>query len=226
MLAEGHKYAFFPAASIGWQIGDESFMRGRAGISDLKLRLSYGRVGNSAIGAYQTLGLLSRVTYANGNELPVIGFQPGDIPNPDLKWETTDKFNVGLDFGVFDQRISGAIEVYRENTHDLLLPRALPYTSGYASVLQNVGATKNVGYELSLSTQNLNRWHGIDWTSDLVFSTNKNQIVGLQSGLTADVGSGRWVGQPINVYFNYQYAGIWQIADSALARTMCSCRAG
>ena len=225
VLAEGHKYAFFPAASVGWQIGDESFMDAVPAISDLKLRLSYGRVGNSAIGAYQTLGLLNRVTYANANN-PVIGFQPGNIPNPDLKWETTDKFNLGLDFGVFDQRISGAIEVYRENTHDLLLPRALPYTSGYASVLQNVGATKNVGYELSLSTQNLNRWHGIDWTSDLVFSTNKNQIVSLQSGLTADVGSGRWVGQPINVYFNYQYAGIWQTADSALARTMCSCTPG
>ena len=225
VLAEGHKYAFFPAASIGWQIGDEAFMRRVPAISDLKLRLSYGRVGNSSIDAYQTLGLLSRVTYANANN-PVIGFQPGAIPNPDLKWETTDKFNVGLDFGVFDQRISGSVEAYRENTHDLLLPRALPYTSGYSSVLQNVGATKNVGYELSLSTQNLNHWHGIDWTSDLILSTNKNEIVSLQSGLTADVGSGRWVGQPINVYFDYQYVGLWQYADSALARTSCSCRPG
>jgi TonB-linked SusC/RagA family outer membrane protein len=225
VLAEGHKYAFFPAASLGWQIGDEAFMKRLPVISDLKLRLSYGRVGNSAIGAYQTLGLLSRVTYANNNN-PVIGFQPGDIPNPDLKWETTDKFNLGLDFGVLDQRISGTIDAYRENTHDLLLPRALPYTSGYASVLQNVGATKNVGIELSLSTQNLNHWHGLDWTSDLVVSTNKNQIVALQSGLTADVGSGRWVGQPINVYFDYQYVGLWQTPDSALARTSCSCKPG
>jgi TonB-linked SusC/RagA family outer membrane protein len=225
VLAEGHKYAFFPAASIGWQIGDESFMQRFPVISDLKLRVSYGRVGNSAIDAYQTLGLLSRVTYANANN-PVIGFQPGNIPNPDLKWETTDKFNVGLDFGVFDQRISGVIDVYRENTHDLLLPRALPYTSGYASVLQNVGATKNTGVEFSLSTNNLRGWHGIDWTSDLNLSTNKNEIVKLQSGLTADVGSGRWVGQPINVYFNYKYIGIWQIPDSALARTSCGCRPG
>lgn len=225
VLAEGHKYAFFPAASIAWQVGDEKFMNAVPQISDLKLRLSYGRVGNSAIGAYQTLGLLNRVTYANNNN-PVIGFQPGNIPNPDLKWETTDKFNVGLDVGVWSQRISGTVDLYRENTHDLLLPRALPYTSGYSSVLQNVGATKNVGVELSLSTQNLNQWHGVDWTSDLVWSTNKNEIVALQSGLTADVGSGRWVGQPINVYFNYEYAGLWQIPDSALARTSCSCRPG
>ncbi len=225
VLAEGHKYAFFPAASVGWQIGDEAFMQGVPAISDLKLRLSYGRVGNSAIGAYQTLGLLNRVTYANANN-PVIGYQPGAIPNPDLRWETTDKFNIGLDFGVFQQRISGTIDLYRENTHDLLLPRALPYTSGYASVLQNVGATKNVGVDFGLSTQNLTNWHGIDWTSDLNLSTNKNQIVALQSGLTADVGSGRWVGQPINVYFNYQYVGLWQVPDSALARTSCGCRPG
>ena len=225
VLAEGHKYAFFPAASVAWQIGDEAFMKRLSAISDLKLRLSYGRVGNSAIGAYQTLGLLNRVTYANNNN-PVIGFQPGNIPNPDLKWETTDKFNVGLDFGVFDQRVTGTVDAYRENTHDLLLPRALPYTSGYSSVLQNVGATKNVGLEFAVSTQNLNHWHGIDWTSDLNLSTNKNEIVALQSGLTADVGSGRWVGQPINVYFDYQYTGLWQIPDSALARTTCSCKPG
>jgi TonB-linked SusC/RagA family outer membrane protein len=225
VLAEGHKYAFFPAASIAWQVGDEAFMQRVPVVSDLKLRLSYGRVGNSAIGAYQTLGLLNRVTYANNNN-PIIGFQPGNIPNPDLRWETTDKFNLGLDFGILSQRISGTIDLYRENTHDLLLPRALPYTSGYASVLQNVGATKNVGIDVGLSTQNLNNWHGIDWTSDLNVSTNKNEIVTLQSGLTADVGSGRWVGQPINVYFDYQNVGLWQVADSALARTACGCRPG
>ena len=79
------------------------------------------------------------MTYANGRTTGDRRSSPGTIPNPDLKWETTDKFNVGVDFGLFDQRISGAIDAYRENTHDLLLPRALPYTSGYASVLQNVG---------------------------------------------------------------------------------------
>jgi TonB-linked SusC/RagA family outer membrane protein len=225
VLADKHKYAFFPAASVAWQVGDEAFMQRVPAISDLKLRLSYGRVGNSAIGAYQTLGLLNRVTYSNANN-PVIGFQPGSIPNPDLRWETTDKFNLGLDIGVFDQRLSGSVDVYRENTSDLLLPRALPYTSGYASVLQNVGATKNVGIDVGLSTVNLDKWHGIDWASDLNVSTNRNEIVALQSGLTADVGSLRWVGQPINVYYNYQNVGLWQVGDSALARTACGCRPG
>jgi outer membrane receptor protein involved in Fe transport len=200
-------------------------MRRFGGISDLKLRLSYGRVGNSAISPYQTIGLLNRTWYAtNGNYL--VGFQPGAIPNPDLRWETTDKFDVGLDFGVLDQRISGSFDAYRDNTHDLLLPRALPYSSGYSSVLQNVGATKNIGLEFGLSTQNLRNWHRFGWTSDFNISTNKNRIVRLQNGLTADVGSLRWVGQPISVYYDYKYIGLWQLADTALARTSCGCAAG
>jgi TonB-linked SusC/RagA family outer membrane protein len=225
VLADGHKFAFFPAASIGWQIGDESFMRSLPSVSDLKLRLIYGRVGSSAIGAYQTLGLLSRTWYASGTNY-LTAFGPGSIPNPSLKWETTDKFNAGLDYGIFDQRISGSLDVYRENTHDLLLSRALPYTSGYSSVLENVGATKNTGVKVGLTLQTLRNYRGFGWTTDLTWSTNKNQIVALSSGLTADVGNLRWVGQPINVYYDYKYVGLWQIADTALARTMCGCKVG
>jgi TonB-linked SusC/RagA family outer membrane protein len=225
VLADGHKFAFFPAASLGWQIGDESFAKRIPAMTDLKLRLSYGRVGNSAIGAYQTLGLLSRTWYATGTNY-LTAFNPGSIPNPGLKWETTDKFNAGLDYGFFDQRISGSLDVYKENTHDLLLSRALPYTSGYSSVLENVGATQNIGVEIGLTTQNLRNYHGLGWESDFAWSTNKNKIVSLASGLTADVGNLRWVGQPINVYYDYKYVGLWQMADTALARTMCGCKAG
>jgi TonB-linked SusC/RagA family outer membrane protein len=225
VLAEGHKFAFFPAAAFSWQVGDESFMRRLPSISDLKLRLSYGRVGNSAIGAYQTLGLLSRTWYASGTNY-LTAFSPGAIPNPSLKWETTDKFNVGLDYGIFGQRIAGSLDVYRENTHDLLLSRALPYTSGYSSVLENVGATKNTGVEVGVTTQNLRNYHGVNWTTDLTWSTNKNRIVALSSGLTADVGNLRWVGQPINVNYDYRYIGLWQVADSATARQMCGCKIG
>jgi TonB-linked SusC/RagA family outer membrane protein len=225
VLAEGHKFAFFPAASLGWQVGDEDFMKNVPALTDLKLRLSYGRVGNSAIGAYQTLGLLSRTWYASGTNY-LTAFSPGAIPNPGLKWETTDKSNVGLDFGLFDQRVSGSLDVYREKTHDLLLSRALPYTSGYSSVLENVGATQNTGVEIGLTTQNLRNYHGLNWTTDLSWSTNKNKIVALSSGLTADVGNLRWVGQPISVYYDFQYVGLWQYADTALARTMCGCKVG
>jgi TonB-linked SusC/RagA family outer membrane protein len=225
VLAEGHKFAFFPAASLGWQIGDESFMQGVPGLSDLKLRVSYGRVGNSAINAYQTLGLLNR-TWAANNGTYVVGFGPGAIPNPNLRWETTDKYNLGFDFGFIDQRIAGQVDAYRENTHDLLLARALPQTSGYSSVLENVGATKNTGIEFAITTQNLQKWHGLGWTTDFNISTNKNEIVALSSGLTSDVGNARFVGQPINVNYDYKYVGLWQMADSALARTACGCKPG
>ena len=225
VLAEGHKFAFFPAASLGWQIGDESFMKRVPAMTDLKVRLSYGRVGNSAINAYQTLGLLSRTWYATGTNY-LTAFGPGSIPNPGLKWETTDKFNAGLDYGFFDQRISGSLDVYRDNTHDLLLLRALPYTSGYSSVLENVGATQNTGVEVGITTQNLRSYHGLGWSTDLSWSTSKNKIVALSSGLTADVGNLRFVGQPINVYYDYKYIGLWQMADTALARTTCGCKAG
>jgi TonB-linked SusC/RagA family outer membrane protein len=211
VLAEGNKYAFFPAAAFSWQIGDEPFMANVPAFNELKLRLSYGRQGNSSIGAYETLGRLGSTWYNFGHgSAAQRGYYPGSIPNPDLRWEATDQYNFGLDFGLLRNRISGAIDVYQQNTHDLLLPRALPYTSGHSSVLQNVGKTRNQGFELALSSVNLTNWNGIDWETDLSFSRNRNQIIALADGMTEDIGSNRWVGQPIQVNYNYRIVGIWQ----------------
>ena len=221
VLAEGNKYGFFPAAAFAWQIGDEAFMAGVPAISDLKLRVSGGRTGTSAIGPYQTQGTLNQVWYTFGSQVPTaLGFQPGNIPNPELEWETTDKYNVGLDFGLFNQRITGSLDGYLEKTDNLLLSRALPYTSGYSSILQNVGATQNRGIELSLTTVNLAGERGFEWTTDFNFSMNRNKIERLASGLSADVGSGRWVGQPINVNYDYRFIGIWQTEEAAAAAAM------
>ena len=221
VLAEGNKYAFFPAFSVGWQIGDEAFMGGIPTISDLKLRASFGRVGNSAVGPYQTLGQLATAWYTFGSQVPnALGYQPGTIPNPDLRWETTNKFNVGLDFGVLNQRISGSLDAYHENTYDLLLTRALPYTSGFANILQNIGSTQNRGLELSLTTQNLQSWHGLEWSTDFNFSANRNKITGLSGGAQADIANARFVGQPISVNYNYQFTGIWQNEEAAAAQAM------
>ncbi|HEX5869518.1 MAG TPA: SusC/RagA family TonB-linked outer membrane protein [Longimicrobium sp.] len=226
VLAPGNKSAFFPAAALMWRVSEEPFMDRFGFLDDLKLRVSYGRVGNSAIGPYQTQGQLSQQSYTFGTQLVVVGFAPGAIPNPDLKWETTDKYNAGLEFSVFNGRVSGAFDVYRENTHDLLLPRALPFTTGYVSVLQNVGSTTNAGVELALSTVNVEGWRGLSWETDFNISTNRNRITALQEGSYFDVGSGRWVNAPINVNYDYEFDGIWQTADSAMARQMCNCRPG
>ncbi|HEX8906449.1 MAG TPA: SusC/RagA family TonB-linked outer membrane protein, partial [Longimicrobiaceae bacterium] len=226
-LAEGHKYSFFPAVGVSWHLGDEPFLRDVGVLNDLKVRASFGRVGNAAIGPYQTLGQLSQQWYTFGTSVPnAVGFAPGSIPNPQLEWETTDKYNLGLDFAVLDNRVSGTVDVYRENTHNLLLTRRLPFTSGYTSVLQNVGATTNRGVELSLSTVNVDGWHGLTWESTINFSANRNRIVALANNAFFDVANGRWVNAPINVNYDYRFAGIWQTADSAQARIMCGCKPG
>ena len=195
-------------------------------VSDLKLRLSYGRVGNSAIGAYQTLGLLEPYVVRERHELSD-GIRPGrDSESRASSGRRPTSSTLVSTTASSNQRISGSLDVYRENTHDLLLSRALPYTSGYSSVLENVGATQNTGVEVGITTQNLRNYPRNRLDDGSHWSTNKNKIVSLSSGLTADVGNLRWVGQPINVNYDYKYIGLWQIADTALARTMCGCKVG
>ena len=119
---------------------------------------AYGCVGKKFVTAHPpTLGLLNRTWYASGTNY-LTAFGPGAIPNPGLKWETTDKFNVGLDFGVLNQRIAGSIDVYNEKTHDLLLSRALPFTSGLREQRENVGLDEEPGPEVGVTTQNLQNW--------------------------------------------------------------------
>src|SRR5207247_2002496 len=118
---------------------------------DLKLRVSYGRTGNTAIDPYQTQGSLSRTMYSFLDQ-PAVGFRPGRLPNPDLRWEKTGQMDVGLEFTVLNNRLSGSIDYYRANTSDLIMERQLPPTTGYSNILENVGATRNTGVELALST--------------------------------------------------------------------------
>jgi TonB-linked SusC/RagA family outer membrane protein len=220
-LAPGHKWAYFPSVGLAWQVGDEPFFRKISSISALKLRGSYGSTGNTAISPYQTEGTLQSRLYTFG-ATRVQGYKPGTIPNPDLSWERTDQKDVGLDYALFNSRISGTFDWYSMKTHDLLLTELLPVTSGFTSTLQNVGSTKNTGYEVSFTTVNLQNWRGLTWTSDFNWSTNKNQILSLASGATSDAGNGWFVGSPINInsdpnrrlFYDYKYIGVWQYADS------------
>lgn len=224
-LAPGNKWAFFPSVGLAWQVGDEPFMRRFTFINMMKLRGSYGVTGNTSINPYQTQGTLASKLYTFGTTR-VRGYKPGGIPNPDLGWEKTEQTDVGLEYALFDNRISGSVDGYRMNTKDLLLTRLLPVTSGFTSTLQNIGATRNTGVELGLSTVNIQNWRGFAWTSDIVWSHNKNEIVSLASGATSDVGNVWFVGHPINlnsdpnrrVFYDYKYAGVWQFADSSLMK--------
>ncbi len=212
-LAPGQKYGMFPSIALAWRLSEEPFIRGSGLFSDLKLRVSYGRTGNTAIDPYQTEGSLFRTMYSFLDQ-PAVGFRPGRLPNPDLRWEKTGQFDIGLEFTARHNRLSGSIDYYRANTSDLIMDRQLPPTTGYSSILENVGATRNTGVEVALSTLLVQDWHGMRWNVEFNAAANRNRIVRLSSGLLSDPGNKWFVGSPISVAYDYQFDGIWQIQDS------------
>ena len=208
-LAPGNKWVTFPTVGLAWQLGDEPFMDRLAFLSTLKLRGSWGRTGNSSIGPYQTQGALSAGKINFGSTTANAYYpDPNNPANPNLGWEKTNKLDVGVEFGVLQNRISGTVDWYKEETSDLLLRRSLPGTSGYTAALQNIGSTMNKGLELQLSSLNLENWHGINWQTDVSWAHNKNEITGLAAysdtaacppiAPRCDANNGWFVGFPIN----------------------------
>jgi TonB-linked SusC/RagA family outer membrane protein len=216
-LAPGEKYALFPSVAFAWRLSEEDLIRRTRLFSDLKIRASYGRTGNTAISPYQTQGSLGRTIYSFGDR-PAVGFRPGTLPNPDLTWEKTSQVDVGVEFASLNGRISGSVDYYRAYTSDLLMSRRLPGTSGFSSIVQNIGSTRNTGVEVALSAEILRDWHGLGWSTHLNWSTNKNRIVSLYGGQEDDVGNAWFIGYPIDVYFARKFVGIWQLADSVEAK--------
>lgn len=220
-LAPGNQDNLFPSAAAAWIISRESFLENSRIFSNLKLRASYGKVGNTAISAYQTKGALSSITY-NYGDVTTTGVFLTNVPNPDLTWEYTSTFNIGLDFGILNNRITGTIEAYRQSTDNLLLPQNLPSTSGIPNaIVTNVGKTQNKGIEINVSTVNFqarNR-NGFNWTTDLNFFINRGKITKLAGGVLSDPANSRFVGHPIGVFYDWKKIGIWQAtaADTAAA---------
>jgi TonB-linked SusC/RagA family outer membrane protein len=220
-LAEGNKYASFPSVALGWRVLDDATNQTFGPLGSLKLRASYGTTGNTSVNPYQTLDQLNRTVYSFGGA-GAFGYAPNTIANPDLKWEKTGTLDVGADFALLDNRISGTLDYYRANTTDLLMNRTIPYSLGYQSITQNIGATRNTGIEVALSAITLDGWKGIRWTNDITWSKNKNEIVELAGGAESDLGNLWFVGMPINgggnnVYRDYVFNGIWQTADAVEA---------
>lgn len=210
-LAKGHKWGGFPSAAIAWRMSEESFMKPLKAISNLKWRLGWGISGNTAIDAYSTLGKLGRFPYNFGvtSDNSAIGYVPSEISNPNLGWERTSEVNLGLDFALKNNAISGSIDVYQKNTYDLLMKRNLPTTSGYSDVWQNVGQTQNTGVELTVQTILISS-KNFTWTTNLTFNYNKNEIIKLFNG-TEDSPSNKWfIGHPVEVDWITKYVGVWQ----------------
>lgn len=200
------RYGFFPAASAGWVLTEEPFFKEIKGISYLKLRGSWGLTGNTPLTHFPSLGLFEGSRYGNST-----GIVQTQIPNPDLKWEKTMQVDVGVDFGLLNDRISGQIDYYVKNTNDLLLRVNVPATTGFSTQLKNLGKMKNEGLELMLHSYNLRG--AFKWKTDLNVSKNKNRVTDLQGQIikadNLDISISRVMeGQAVGVYFAPEYAGV------------------
>lgn len=227
-FGENKKYGNFPSAAIAWRLSQEDFLKNSEIVSQLKLRLSWGKNGNQAVNPYSSQAKIGQsVPYAFGSSTDgVYGFYPSTIANSGLGWETTTSSDIGIDFGIFKNRLSGSVEYYHTKTSDLLLTRAIPYTTGFSSIYDNIGKTQNDGVEVSLNTINISGSNGFKWSSNLNFSYNKNQIVDLYGDKQDDIGNGWFIGKPINVYYDYVFDGIWQEDDDIANSHMPSAEPG
>jgi TonB-dependent starch-binding outer membrane protein SusC len=197
-----NRYGFFPAGSVGWILTEEDFLRGNDYVSFLKLRASYGLTGNAAISNFASRGLFGGTSY---NQTP--GLAPSQPPNADLKWEQTAQFDIGVDFRLLDDRITGEFDYYVKNTKDLLLNVNVPASSGYTSLLRNVGELENKGFEFSLTTFNM--VGNFNWSTTFNFSRNRNELTNLDGQIIeGSFVSRAQEGSPIGVFFEREYAGV------------------
>ncbi|CAG5017935.1 TonB-dependent receptor P3 [Dyadobacter sp. CECT 9275] len=210
-----NRWGWFPAASVGWRLSQEEFLRNTEQISELKLRASYGVAGNNNIGDYSAIGTLSGTNYVLGSSQTVIsGFSPGSFSNRELGWERTYTFDAGVDLGVFKNRILLGVDFYRSDTRDLLMNVQIPAISGFSSTRMNIGAIRNEGVELELNTLNLTG--KFKWSSSFNISHNKNKVIELGPGgepiyaTTDGFTTITKIGSPIGSYFAFVQDGIFE----------------
>ena len=211
-LAEGNKWAFFPSAALAWMIGEEPFMKEIDFLSYLKLRLSYGVTGNDAVDIYGTQSNVSKLNYDFGGTTTTSYYKSG-LANTDLTWEKTYEINLGIDFGFFDNRINGTIDLYQRTSKDLIMERQIPSTSGWTSIWDNIGKVRNRGIEISLNATII-KTKDFTWDANLVFDTNKNEILELYGEKNDDVTNKWFIGEAISVNYDYEFAGIWQTDEA------------
>lgn len=220
-FGEENKFGIFPSIALGWNLHREYFMASLSSwIDRLKLRISFGENGNQAIGAYSTLPRMSSLNYLGENHSTAIGFYPSVLGDPSLSWETTRSLNLGVDFGLIKNRIQGSLDVFFSRTYDLLLDKTISPVNGTTTIRQNIGETKNRGFELQVSSVNIDN-NKFKWITDITLSSYKNEIinVGLTDSLgnyIDDIGNHWFIGYPIDVNFGYIADGIWQVDDDII----------
>jgi TonB-linked SusC/RagA family outer membrane protein len=212
-LAKGKKWSFFPSTSLAWRIDKENFMKDISWLNALKLRAGYGITGNAAVDPYSTQPALTGIVYGtttgSGSGLLLNTI----LGNTDLGWEKTQQYNYGIDFGLFNNRISGSLEYYTSKTTNLLLLRSLPTPIGYQNTYENVGSTAGKGVELTLNTVNV-KAKDFEWDSSLNASYQQSHIETLQNGKFDDINNNLFIGQPQNVIYGFASNGIWKPEDA------------
>lgn len=241
-FSKKHRYGYFPSGSLAWNFMEEEFMAPiKKVVGAGKLRVSWGLTGNNRIGEYDYYALLQMLKEKQGdyisngsipsgvypfdNDMSSVGMVPVSLPNEDLKWETTEQWNVGLDLSFFNERLNFTADVYRKTTRDLLLEASLPLVSGYYSATKNIGKVRNDGLELSLSTVNV-QTKDFTWTSDFNIAFNKNEVLELAENQLSLTTAARFdqnynsqpsyiakVGLPMGMMYGYIYEGTYKYDD-------------
>ena len=216
-LAPGHKWHTYPAVSAGWNIARENFMESTKGwLDNLKFRVGYGETSNQAIAPYSTLGGLGIRNYNFGDGTNYkAGYYVNSLPNDALGWEYSKTWNFGLDFSLFNGRLSGSFEYYIQKTNDILLNVKLPDTAGVSSYTGNIGKTENKGWEFTLNGIIIDNKNGWNWDAGINLYQNRNELTELASGATRDEGNLWFVGYPIDVIYDYEYQGLYQAGEEA-----------
>jgi TonB-linked SusC/RagA family outer membrane protein len=204
-----NRYGLFPSIRLGWSMVEEEFLKNSSTISEMKLRASYGLTGNDQIGNFDARGLYG----GGGNYSGSAGIVPSSLANLGLSWETNNTLNLGLDFGFFENRITGSIDAFDRRTKDLLLSQPILWTNGFSGISNNVGELQNRGLEFELSTVNIDKG-GFRWNSSFNITKIDNQIISLYSGLQfLPANPGIAVGQPVGrsgegSVFSQEYVGV------------------
>lgn len=231
VFGTNNKYGYFPASAFAWRLSEENFIKKINWVSNLKIRLSYGQVGNQGISPYKTLGLSQQYLTEFGNTLK-IGYLPGsELWNPNLKWETSSSGNIGLDYGFLKGKINGSLEYYNTQTTDLLVNRSISQTLGYSTQMVNLGHVQNRGFEAILNTILITNPDFL-WDMTFTYSINRNKILKIDetidnNGKPKDDINNRWfINKPMNVYYDYVFDGIWQLNDDIKNSSMPQAKPG
>lgn len=224
-----NRWGYFPSGAFAWHFSEEKLIKKINFLSDAKLRLSYGKIGNNRVSDFAYFSALEQTlndSYSPGGAF-IGGAYPSALGNNNLKWETTTETDLGLDIGFLKQRITLTADVYLKKTTDLLLNALLPATTGYSSAFKNVGSIENKGLELTLSTININKGK-VNWNTNFNISFNRNKVLGLTNGQSELQSTTRFstgyatastpsfiaiVGQPVAQFYGFVHAGNYQFED-------------